>query len=115
MTTHTIDASGKTLGRVASAAAHLLMEKDTPAFEKHRKVGARVHVINAEKIAMSAKRAGAVRYARASGYPGNLKLETIAAVRARRGVGEVVRRAVSGMLPDNKLRPAMLKRLEVKG
>jgi large subunit ribosomal protein L13 len=110
---HTIDAEGKRLGRVASVVAHLLMEKDTPTYEKHMKSGARVHVTNAGKMAMTNKRAAMVRYARASGYPGNLKKESIEALRARRGVTEVVRRAVSGMLPNNKLRPATLKRLTI--
>jgi large subunit ribosomal protein L13 len=90
------------------------MEKDMPSYEKHRKNGSRVTVTNASKISMTDKRAGMVRYARASGYQGNLKKESIEAVRERRGIGEVVRRAVSGMLPNNKLRPATLKRLTVQ-
>lgn len=110
---HVIDAGGKKLGRVASQAAHLLMEKDTPIYEKHKKNGSRVVITNAGKISMTSKRAAMVRYARASGYPGNLKKESIETLRARRGIGEVVRRAVSGMLPNNKLRPATLKRLSI--
>jgi large subunit ribosomal protein L13 len=113
MIKHTIDAEGKPLGRVASAAAHLLMEKDMPSYEKHKKEGVRVHVMNAAKMKMTEKRAGMIRYARASGYPGNLKKESIGALRDRRGMSEVVRRAVKGMLPNNKLRPATLKRLSI--
>lgn len=111
---HTIDAAGQKLGRVASKAAHLLMEKDTAAFEKHRKIGSRVTIINAGKLSVSEKRAGEKnRYKRASGYSGNLVIESIAELSAKHGMREVVKRAVKGMLPDNKLRPDMLKRLIV--
>lgn len=110
---HTIDAKGKRLGRVASEAAHVLMEKDTPSFEKHRKLGSRVNIINANQLDITLKRANEIRYSRASGYPGNLVQETIQDVRDRRGIGEVVKRAVQGMIPRNKLRPEMIKRLSV--
>lgn len=113
ITTHTIDAKGKKLGRVASEAAKLLMEKDTPAFEKHRKLGSHVVITNASKLSISEKRGEEVRYARASGHPGNLIQETIGDVRRKHGIGEVVRRAVKGMIPKNRLRPDMLKRLEI--
>lgn len=111
--THTIDAKGQKLGRVASQVAHLLMEKDTPSFEKHRKLGSRVKVVNAGELSISEKRSKEIRYSRASGYPGNLVQENIARVRGKHGIGEVVKRAVKGMIPNNKLRPDMLKRLEV--
>ena len=112
--THTIDAQGQKLGRIATQAAHLLMDKDTPAFAHHKKLGSRVVIENAGKLDFSEKRVNEVRYSRASMYPGNLVQETIADVKTKHGVGEVVRRAVKGMLPNNKLRPDMLKRLEVK-
>jgi large subunit ribosomal protein L13 len=112
--THTIDATGKKLGRVASEAAHLLMEKDSPSFEKHRKLGTRVTVINANKLSVTEKRANEKnRYKRASGYDGNLIIESIADLRAKHGMKEVVKRAIRGMLPNNKLRTDMLKRLIV--
>jgi len=111
---HIIDAAGQKLGRVASQAAHLLMEKDMPAFEKRRKLGSSVKVINAGKLTISENRANEKnRYKRASGYSGNLVIESIADVRKKHGIGEVVKRAVKGMLPNNKLRPDMLKRLEI--
>ncbi|MEK7613911.1 MAG: uL13 family ribosomal protein [Patescibacteria group bacterium] len=112
-TTHTIDAKGKKLGRLATQVAHLLMEKDSPAFQKHKKNGARVHVTNASKIVFTEKRTDEVRYKRASGYAGHFVEETIEQLKGRRGIGEVVRRAVKGMIPDNKLRPDILKRLEI--
>lgn len=112
-TIHTIDASGKSLGRVASQAAHLLMEKGTPAFEKHRKLGVRVAVVNAGKLVITEKRAKGTVYKSYSGYPGHLKIVDLKALREKHGIGEVVARAVKGMLPNNRLRPAMLKRLTV--
>lgn len=111
--THTIDAKGKKLGRVASEVAKLLMEKDVPSFEKHRKFGNRVIITNASKLSISEKRGDEIRYARASGYPGNLIRETINDVRGKHGIGEVLKRAIKGMIPKNKLRPDMLKRLEI--
>lgn len=111
--THTIDAKGKKLGRLASEVAALLMEKDLPQFEKHRKIGSKVVVTNASKIFISEKRGDEVRYKRASGHPGNYVEETINDVRKKHGMTEVVRRAVKGMIPKNKLRPEILKRLEV--
>ncbi len=110
---HTIDATGMKLGRLASRVAHLLMEKDSPAFQKHKKNGVQVHITNASKIHFTEKRVAEVRYKRASGYAGNYIEETIAEVKTRRGIGEVVRRAVKGMIPSNKLRPETLKRLKV--
>jgi large subunit ribosomal protein L13 len=112
--THIIDAKGKKLGRVASRAAHLLMEKDMPSFEKHRKLGSKVRIENAGGLVITEKRASEKnRYKRASGYSGNLVIESIGELRARHGIGEVVKRAVKGMIPNNKLRNEMLKRLEV--
>lgn len=111
--THTIDAKGKKLGRIASEAAHVLMEKNTPSFEKHRKLGNRVHITNASKIVFTEKRIDEVRYKRASGHPGNYIEETIADVKKKHGIKEVLHRAIKGMLPNNKLRPETLKRLEV--
>ncbi len=111
--THTIDAKGQTLGRVATQAAHILMDKNLPSFEKHKKSSSRVRIINASGISFSEKRVDEIRYKRASGYQGNFIQETIAQLRGRRGVTEVVRRAVYGMIPNNKLRTDTMKRLEV--
>jgi len=111
--THIIDAQGKKLGRIATRVAHLLMEKDSPLFQKHKKGNTRVRVVNAGKILFTEKRVSEVRYKRASGYAGNYIEETIDDVRTRHGIEEVIRRAVKGMIPNNKLRPDMLKKLEV--
>lgn len=112
--THTIDAKGKKLGRVATEAAHLLMEKDSPHFTKHMKMGARVTIVNASKLSITERRAADTKYLRYSGYPGALKEENLNALRDRRGIGEVVKRAIQGMIPRNKLRPEILKRLTIE-
>ena len=113
MTDHLIDAAGKRLGRVATEAAHVLMEKDSPAFQKHTKMGRRVSIVNAGALAITQMRATGTLYKSYSGYPGGLKIENLESLRAKHGIGEVVRRAVKGMLPNNRLRPAILKRLIV--
>lgn len=112
--THTIDAAGKRLGRVASQAAHLLMGKHTSAFEKHHDKGVAVVITNAAKLSITEKRASGTLYSRFSGYPGGLKQETMKRLMARKGVGEILKHAVRGMLPNNKLRPGRLKRLTIE-
>jgi len=109
--THTIDAKGKKLGRIASQIAHLLMEKDSPYFEKHRKAGAQVTVVNASKLSLTDKKQTGKTYANFTGHVGGLSFETMRELAARRGFRDVLFRAVRRMIPKNKLRPAILKRL----
>lgn len=108
---HTLDATNITLGRVASAAAVLLRGKDTASFERYEKPKNKVKIINASKMAVSGKKMTDKVYLRHSGYPGNQKAETLAKVITKKGSGEAIRRAVYGMLPDNKLRAVMMKNL----
>ena len=110
---HTIDAQGKKLGRVASEAAKLLMGKNLVEFSRHKAPAVTVTVINAGKMSRSDAKTKEKRHIRFSGYPGSQKFESDVAVKARLGVKEVVKRAVRGMIPNNKLRPDMLKRLTV--
>lgn len=112
--TYTIDASGQKLGRVASRAAVILMGKNTVAFARHRAPNVRVEILNASKLSISEKHREGVTYARFSGYQGGLRFETLDALAKRRGYKEVVAHAVRGMIPKNKLRPDMLKRLIIK-
>lgn len=109
----TIDASGKTIGRVASAAAIALMGKDEPTFERHKITGGTVTIENAGKIKIDPRKLEGVQYAQYSGYPGGLRYESLSAVLDKKGIEEVLRRAVYGMLPGNKLRPEIMKKLTV--
>lgn len=111
---HTIDATGKKLGRVASEAAMILMGKHKPSFVKHKIMGDEVKIENASKLDIDNKKKDSKIYTRYSGYPGGLKTETMSKVIENKGYKEVVERAVYGMLPNNKLRKQMMKNLEIK-
>lgn len=113
MKKHIIDAKGKKLGRVASEAAKLLMGKDSASFARHKLSGATVEIVNAGKLSISEKKRLNKGYASFSGYPGSLKFESLGHLATRRGIAVIVRHAVRGMIPNNKLRPLMLKRLTV--
>jgi large subunit ribosomal protein L13 len=108
-----IDAKGKSLGRVASEAAKMLMGKDTPAYEPHLVQGSGVHIVNAGSINLSEKKMKQKQYGRYSGYPGGLRFESLEQVLAKKGFAEAFRKAVYGMLPNNKLRAPMMKKLKV--
>ena len=109
----TIDASGMTIGRVASAVAMALMGKDEPTFERHTITGGKVTIANAAKIKIDPRKLDTVKYAQYSGYPGGLRYESLKQVLEKKGIEEVLRRAVYGMLPGNKLRPEIMKNLTV--
>lgn len=109
----TIDAAGITIGRVATQAAVALMGKDEPTFERHTITGGTVTIVNASKIKIDPRKLDTVKYAQYSGYPGGLRYESLAQVLEKKGIEEVLRRAVYGMLPGNKLRPQIMKKLTV--
>lgn len=110
---HTIDAQNKKLGRVASEAATLLMGKNLTSFAKNKVVPVKVSIINASKADLGTKKLADKEYVTYSGYPGGIKHETLAHLKGRRGMSEVFRRAIDGMLPKNKLKAKMLKNLNI--
>lgn len=112
-TLHTIDAQGKSLGRIASQAAILLMGKNLVSFEKNEVADAKVAILNVSKLRISPKKMKTVRYERYSGYPGGFKNPTMEQVVAKKGYSEIMKLAVYGMLPANKLRPRMMKNLTI--
>jgi len=114
MHTMTIDAEGKTLGRVASAAAKALLGKHTPTFTKHLVAEIEVTILNANKIKVTGAKEGDKTYVRYSGYPGGQKKEKYSSLITRRGHREVIRRAVLGMLPKNRLQARRIKLLTIK-
>ena len=99
----TIDATGKNLGRLAVEIADLLRGKNDPSFLPHVVAGSAVTVTNTDKINVTQKKRDEKLYTRHSGYPGGIKHETLGSL-MERDSREVVRRAVYGMLPKNKLR-----------
>ncbi len=108
---YAIDASGKSLGRVASDAAQALLGKKSPKFVKNKVLPVTVTISNVQKLSMSEKRVAQKSYLRYTHYPGGLKETSMETLIATKGVKEVVRRAVDGMLPRNSLRKERMKRL----
>jgi large subunit ribosomal protein L13 len=106
------DAEGQTLGRLATRVAALLRGKHKATFSPHADMGDAVVVVNAAKITVTGDKLRSKTYARHSGYPGGLRTETLESL-LRRRPEEVVRRAVRGMLPDNKLGDQLIRRLHV--
>jgi large subunit ribosomal protein L13 len=111
-TWHLIDVKDAVLGRVSPKIALLLRGKHKPYFIPHLDCGDYVVVVNAAQVAVTGKKEKQKKYRRYSGYPSGLKERTLRQVRERRPE-ELIRRAVSGMLPKNKLRDQWLSRLYV--
>jgi len=107
-----VDASGQTLGRLATQVADALRGKRKPQYTPHCDVGDFVIVVNAEKIAVTGNKRQEKLYHRHSGYPGGLRSRTLEEM-LRRRPEEVVRKAVKGMLPRNRLARAQLRKLKV--
>lgn len=112
-TTHTIDATDKTFGRIASAAAKALMGKTSPDYVANQVADVRVYITNASKTKMSERRMKETLHERYSGYPGGFKTDTNAKIVETKGWKGLYELAVYGMLPANKLRPLMMKRLTI--
>ncbi|MFA7309972.1 MAG: 50S ribosomal protein L13 [Candidatus Paceibacterota bacterium] len=111
--TYTIDASGRTLGRVASEAAKILMGKTTPDYTPNIDSKVKVTVNNASKLYIRERKRVQKIYTTYSGYPGGQKRESLKQLDERKGPGEAVRRAVQRMLPNNTMRPSRMKNLIV--
>lgn len=109
---HLIDVKGKILGRTATGIAQLLIGKGKPYFAKNLDCGDYVVVINSQDVKVTGKKEKEKVYTRYSGYPGGLRKITLAETRASRPT-DIIKHAVSGMLPKNKLRASMLKRLYI--
>jgi large subunit ribosomal protein L13 len=107
-----VDASGKTLGRLATQIADALRGKRKPDYTPHVDVGDFVIVVNAEKVAVTGRKREQKLYRRHSGYPGGLRSRTLNEMLERRPE-EVIRLAVRGMLPRNRLGRAQLRKLKV--
>lgn len=107
---HLFDVEGKILGRIASEIAQTLMGKSKPYFVSNLDCGDYVVVINAKRVKVTGKKESQKKYFRHSGYPGGLREETLMDLR-RRSPTDIIRFAILGMLPQNKLQDRMLTRL----
>lgn len=109
---HLYDTKDKVLGRAATEIVRLLLGKSKPYFVKHLDCGDFVVVVNAQKVKVTGKKLTDKIYTTFSGYPGGIRREALRDLLSRRPT-EVMRHAVSGMLPKNKLREQLLKRLYI--
>jgi large subunit ribosomal protein L13 len=107
-----VDAEGKTLGRLATQIAERLRGKNKPQFAPHVDIGDFVVVINAEKITVTGNKLEQKIYYKHSGYPGGLRERTLKE-QLNRQPTEVLRKAVKGMLPRNRLGRAQLTKLKI--
>jgi len=109
--THQIDASGKVAGRLATEIVTLLRGKNKPTFQPHIDEGDFVEVVNCDQMKFTGNKLDQKEYIWHSNYPGGLKRRKVKEV-FEKDPGEVLRRAVLGMLPKNKLQSHMIKRLK---
>jgi len=113
MKKYTIDAKGRVPGRVATEVAVLLMGKDRTDFARNKIPEVQVEVMNTESMKLEARKLKAKSYYHHSGFPGSLTRLSQEQVVKTKGAKDVLRRAVYGMLPKNKLRPQMMKNLKI--
>lgn len=111
--THKINASGKAMGRLAVEIAMLLRGKNKTDFAPYKDEGAFVEVENIKEMKITGNKLKDKMYRRHSQRPGGLKEETMQQIIAKHGIADVLRRAVYGMIPKNKLRERMIKRLKI--
>ena len=109
---YVVDAQGKTLGRLASQIAKILLGKHKPIYVPHLDCGDYVIVVNAEKVRVTGKKLDQKFYYRHSGYPGGIKSINLRD-QLRKHPTRVLEAAVRGMLPKNRLGRAMIKKLKV--
>lgn len=107
-----VDASGKTLGRLATEVASILAGKRSPKYTPYIDMGDHVIVINAEKIVLTGLKASQKLYRRYTGFPGGLREESFVRLLERRPE-KIVEEAVEGMLPKTKMGRQMATKLQV--
>lgn len=109
----TIDAKGKIVGRLASDIALILQGKGSADFLRHRIVGPKIKVINASKMKLSGKKFEQKKYFSHSGHPQGLKVKLLKEL-WHKDVTEILRKAVKGMMPKNKLLDDRMKKLTIE-
>lgn len=109
--TYTIDATDRTLGRVASEAASALLGKKSVHFAKNQAIPVTVTVNNASKLHLPLRRIKGKVYTRYTGHPGGLYFTTMEEMITKKGIAEVVKKTVDGMIPRNKLRKPRMQNL----
>ena len=110
---YTIDASGRTMGRVAAEAASALLGKKSVHFLKTKVLPITVTIINAKKLKVTEKRLAEKKYRHYTGHVAGLREVSLPVLIEKKGIGEAIRKAVDGMIPRNKLRKERMKRLTI--
>lgn len=111
---YTIDATNKSLGRLASEVAALLNAKNSVNFVKNRVADMTIKVTNASKVKVTGNKMNVSVHKSYSGYPGGLKEMPLKYVAEKKGFSEVIRHAVYGMLPKNRLQDVRIKNLIIE-
>lgn len=109
---HLVDVNDKILGRETSKISQLLMGKSKPNFVRNLDLGDYVVVINSKFVKVTGNKDSLKKYFRHSGFPGGFREETFAELMKRKPE-EIIKHAVSGMIPQNRLKKSMLRRLYV--
>jgi large subunit ribosomal protein L13 len=111
---HVIDAKGRTIGRVATEAAVILLGKNSTGVKKNAVSTSRVKIIHAADLKVSEKKMIQKTYHRHTGYPGGDRKPTLKNVIEKRGKGRALKMAIDGMLPKNTLRDRRMKQLIIE-
>lgn len=109
---HLIDAKDEVLGRLSTKIATLLIGKNKPSYSAHMDSGDYVVVLNSEKVVVTGRKAQSKLYQSHSGYPGGFKKRTFAQLMEKHPE-RILEHAVSGMVPNNRLKAERMKRLNV--
>ena len=109
---HLVDATGQTIGFVSSKVAHVLRGKHRPSFSPHQLCGDHVVIINVDKLSVTPEKARRKTYFHHTGFLGHSHVKSLAKM-MEETPEKVIEKAVYGMLPKNRLRPQMLKRMHV--
>ena len=109
---HFVDATDKVLGRFSTQVAKILIGKNKAEYATHTNVGDKVVILNAEKIQVTGKKLRDKLYIHHTGFPGGLRSETLGALKERKPE-QVLKQAILGMLPKNKLRAERIKNLYI--
>ena len=111
---HTIDAKGKSMGRIATQAASFLMGKNASDFSRDKVSGNKVTITNAELLIIDPKKLKDKVYKTYSGYPGGLRQEGMQNLKERKGIEEILKLAIYGMLPRNKHRAILMQNIKIQ-
>ncbi len=111
---YTIDAEGKSLGRLCTEIASILNAKNSTSFAKNIVKDVKVKVINSSKVKFTGNKLKESIHKRYSGYPGGQKVLNLSMVADKKGFAEIIKHAVQGMLPKNKLQDKRMKNLSIE-